>query len=370
MRTVGISINITQSDFSVWANGMRQNIFFLARTLRNSGRFRVVLVDYGWTPRVPLDAGLPWDQGLYPTVRYEDIKDELDLLVMVGVELSAPQGHYLRGRGCKVVNYICGSRYIMEMQDILFMGGKGRRGDESFVHEFWMLPQMTNTCRHYLETLYKTPVREVPCVWGPEFIEKASADLPNQGRCRPVPGPKRVACFEPNLDVVKFCMYDLLIAEKAHEASPGLIRHLYVTNAAELKKSERFVSLATKLSLVKEGLATFEGRFRLPSFLSQYVDIVLAHQWENAFNYAYLDALHLRYPLVHNATLIREAGYYYEGFDAAQGAARLIEAAETHHLHAEEYAARCEAVVWRHSHDNPANVAAYERAALALLGAG
>jgi hypothetical protein len=45
--------------------------------------------------------------------------------------------------------------------------------------------------------------------------------------------------------------------------------------------------------------------------MSEYGDVVLSHQWENGLNFLYIDALYLRYPLVHNSPYFKECGYYY-----------------------------------------------------------
>ncbi len=41
----------------------------------------------------------------------------------------------------------------------------------------------------------------------------------------------------------------------------------------------------------------------------------LCHQWENAQNYVYYEALHAGYPLIHNSHLLDDCGYRYHNFD-------------------------------------------------------
>jgi hypothetical protein len=151
---------------------------------------------------------------------------------------------------------------------------------------------------------------------------------------------------------------------------PELFSHMYVTNAMDLKTKERFVSIANRLDLVRNGIATFEARYQMPYFLSKHTDVVVAHQWENALNYAYLDALYLKYPLVHNAHIIKDAGYYYEGFNAQQGAEQLLFALEQHDRNLDAYEARSAVVLDRYRHDNPKSVATYAQMLSNLIRTG
>jgi hypothetical protein len=56
--------------------------------------------------------------------------------------------------------------------------------------------------------------------------------------------------------------------------------------------------------------------------MSRYGDVILSHQWENALNYLYYEALESGYPLVHSSPMI-DAGYYYPSFDIDAGAEQL-----------------------------------------------
>lgn len=76
---------------------------------------------------------------------------------------------------------------------------------------------------------------------------------------------------------------------------------------------------------------TVEGRYQMPDFLTRYVDVVLSHQWENGLNYAYNDALYVGYPFIHNSKLLpKGVGYYYNEFDAFEGAKVLLDVIENH----------------------------------------
>jgi hypothetical protein len=147
--------------------------------------------------------------------------------------------------------------------------------------------------------------------------------------------------MEPNINVVKFCLYPILIAELAYRARPDAIALLQVTNAERLaRENMEFITLMNQLDLVREHKAVFLGRHETPVFLAQNTDIVVSHQWENPLNYFYLETCWQGYPLVHNAHLCADLGYYYEGNDVAAGSARVLEAIDTHDAQALAYRER------------------------------
>ena len=139
---------------------------------------------------------------------------------------------------------------------------------------------------------------------------------------------KRLTVMEPNHDVVKFCVYPMLIIDEAYRRDPDAICFTHVTNALHLAHdSPEFVMLMNYLDIVRAGKASFVGRFDTPLFLAELTDIVVSHQWSNPLNYFYFDVCWQGYPLVHNASLAPDLGYYYPDNDVQQGADALLRAA-------------------------------------------
>jgi len=155
-------------------------------------------------------------------------------------------------------------------------------------------------------------------------------------------------------------MYPVLITEDLYRERPELIKKLKVTNTTKIRKNKELIHLMMQLDIVKDGKATFEDRFPTPWFLSEHTDVVLSHQWENALNYAYLDAVYMKYPLVHNAQLFKDAGYYYNGFDISDGKDKLLYALTEHDNHLDEYDEKSKKIINKFNSDNPSVVKKYD----------
>jgi hypothetical protein len=174
--------------------------------------------------------------------------------------------------------------------------------------------------------------------------------------------------MEPNNDIVKFCMYPAFIAEEAYRRRPQDIEILQVTNADRLaRESKEFIAVMNQLDIVRQHKAVFLGRFDTPQFLSQMSDVVISHQIENALNYFYFDVCWQGYPLVHNAYMCSDLGYYYEGNDVQAGCGRLLEVLSTHDGSWQDYLTRQRQVLSRYLPGCAQVTAEYERLLAALL---
>ncbi len=362
---IAITIGILDEHESLWSNGIKQNAFSLAKALIFCPSVETAVV-FNTT------AVVRSTQLLDDIYTFDDIKDRADVVIELGGQLDAEQTTYLKNRSCRLVSYCCGSEYIHVMESILF--GRDLFGDHLYVNQrydaLWMIPQVESTSRAYFETLRKIKGTVVPFVWDPTFLESACVDLPNHGLWSPTDMPHRITIFEPNIDIVKFCLYPLFIVELAFRQSPDAIKVVQVTNTHHLaNRSKEFNALMYQLDIVKNQRAVFLGRHDTPEFLSENTDIVVSHQWENPLNYIYLEVSWQGYPLIHNADMCADIGYYYDKNDLDTGASLLLAAMHEHKDHYETYRTRQRQNIHRFLPGAPRMTATYERLLQQLLAA-
>lgn len=364
---IGITIYLQEENESLWINGIKQNAIFLARTFKNSDKnYNVYIVNMS---NVKITNKLGWDLNEYKTTNFDEIKDKLDIIFPLGGSLSLDQTNYLRRRGCKVVPYKCGNEYIISMENIIFNRAQNKPQYEE-VDQVWHIPQMKNTNEHYWRLFYRTESITIPFVWSPMFLDIHINELKkDKDPFYSVSNKKskRISVFEPNINVYKFSMYPILIAEDLYRNYPDLIDTVRITNGLKIKEHSEFVHLMRQLDIVNNNKITFEGRYPIAWFLSEHTDVVLSHQWENPLNYAYLDAIYMKYPLVHNASLFKEAGYYYNQFDIESGKEKLLYALTEHDKNLEEYEYNSKKMINRYNADNMENVKEYDKLIYNLL---
>lgn len=354
---IAISIGILNEQESLWTNGIKQNAFFLAKALRYCSFVEDVVVFNTTSIRSPT-------YSFEEILGFGDIKDRAEVVIELGGQISAEQTEYLKNRTCRLVSYCCGFEYIHVMESIIF--GRELFGDNLFINPrydaIWMIPQVESNSRPYFEVFRKIKGYVAPFVWDPFFLEEASSKLPNKGLWTPPGKPARISILEPNIDIVKFCLYPILIAELAFRQDPEAIELLQVTNTEQLANhSKEFTSLMLQLDIVKNSKAVFTGRQKTPVFLAENTDVVVSHQWENPLNYIYLEVAWQGYPLVHNAHLCADLGYYYENNNLEIGAKQLLDAIHNHPNHYQAYIDKQRYIIQSYLPGNPEMTMDYER---------
>jgi hypothetical protein len=366
---IGITIGLHREDESLWVNGIKQNALNLAIAFQASPfGHQVTLVN---TTGVAITSALPWDLTRFPTRPFEEAKDDLDLLIELGGQISADQTDYLKRRGARVVSYCCGAEYVHNIQAMIF---RRPLWTEIFCNQrydaLWVIPQVAETSLGFFETLRRRKAQIVPFVWHPASIEARSAGLAHGGEYRPQGVPKRLTVMEPNIDVLKFCLYPTFIAERVFREIPDRIGFLHVLSADSMaRENPEFIGIMSLLEIVKAQKASFIGVHETPPFLANFTDIVISHQWGLALNYLYLEVCWQGYPLVHNGALCADLGYFYPDNDLDAGAAALRLAVETHDLAWEDYRLRQRGLIDRFLATNPDLIAAYDRLAFEVVSA-
>ena len=358
---IGITIGLHTPDESLWVNGIKQSALFLAKVLMASSvGHDVRLLN---TTDVAITSALPWDSDVFHTQTLASALDELDVLIELGGQISAEQTTQLKACGAKIVSYCCGFEYTHLIEHLTSQRTFWRQ--PPFINQnydvLWVIPQIANNSLHYLQTLRRCPAQVVPFVWDPMFLEQRASAFAHHGVYQARDGAKRLTVMEPNINVVKTCIYPIMIAEQVYRQAPDAIEFLHVCNAQQWAESNTdFQTLMHQLDIVRDGKASFIGRFDTAQFLAEHTDIVIAHQWDNPLNYFYFDVCWQGYPLIHNAHLCADLGYYYPDNDVSQEVTQLLGALKNHDTQAIDYRNQQRSLLSRYTSSNPALVAQYD----------
>ena len=80
----------------------------------------------------------------------------------------------------------------------------------------------------------------------------------------------------------------------------------------------------------------------------------------NELNYSHLESLYLGLPLIHNAEILQDVGYYYPEFDVQLGAMQLKNAIQNHASVLGQYKKDVKVVLDKFSINNKENIKAYQ----------
>lgn len=395
---LGITLGLTRENESMWINGIKLNAIFLMNALQKTGHEVVLLDTSNNVPRNKktgvLNADkIVWDTKKFPIVDFKKHWKSCDGLFLLGVSIGPELIDEFKASGPnkKVVKYACGNNYVIDMENMIH-----KKGDDvknigvtfnQNIDEVWYVPQQGYQNHEYYRVTHRLPADKVmPCpfIWDPMFIDEIEGTYggmildENGNEVQKVddipvyqPGKKvediELTVFEPNLNVVKFSMIPMLIAEDYLNQGNDPFYKINIVSAAGLYKNtfwKRFVSklwLTEKKNKDKSTLLKVQHRYPIHFLLSKMTDIVISHQWENPLNYAYLDVMYLQFPLIHNADMIQDAGYYYPDFEIDKGTEQLKWVLEHHDDNIDAYNEKNEEVLTRYTVYNESLVDTYSK---------
>ena len=364
---VGVTLQLRQGQQSMWENGIFQNCAFLVQLLNRSPAVRrAVLVNGG-------DAGVPHDAmmlrgGELAVIGLTEAMQSLDVVIEMSAMLPDEWVAAFRQKGGRYAWMRVGNDYVIDIERAMFNKPNGALVSGKQYDAVWTLPQYEGICKDYFAVTTRAPVKIMPHLWTPYFFDKGIAGLKGATFGYKPGRPRwRVCCFEPNMCMVKTSFIPMLGCEEAYRAQPSFLEYARFLNTVHMKDHPMFVHFARSLDIVNHGLASFEARFPMYEYMAHFGDCVISHQWENAQNYLYYEALYGGFPLVHNSPLMKDHGYYYPEFDSREAGKALLRAFSEHDGDLPRYRVKTKALLAGLDVANTGNIEAYTRELLNLF---
>ena len=325
---IGVTISLHQT--SIWSSGINQNAIYMAMLLRDAGH------------EVTLITSMHKDTGSYKEVLEvverenvfsKDVEsaqtDYFDVLIDLGFWFNNEwiENFKRYNPKIKVVQYSCGNTFFVDSEILLYKHNEGRTKDYENTDprkqrytpdQVWMIPQMENVCKDwYKYTSGCKKATVVPFVWDPASIDEYNT---KKGYEELQPGPiSKIAVMESNISLMKHFLPMLVTVEELLDRGVEL-EHVYLVGAEKFKDNKRLMQLLRGRKMMQKGVISADPRIPTMRMVHEYKALVLSYQMENPLNYLYLDAAWTGAPVVHNAHLCQDVGYYYEGFQFIQAA--------------------------------------------------
>ena len=375
---IGITLGLKDNKESIWTNGIKQNVLILVELLKKSKNnydiciLNTIDVDWSQKPDYLKDINV---------YNFKDKFMEMDLLIVMGAQVHTDDlNKFKEDKNKRIISYKCGNNYILHVEEVLFKEQKNSQYESQY-DEVWYIPQQHENNQGYYHTLYRTNTVVVPFLWSDKYLSTALNDV-NKGFEKGTfkkdskyvqnKEKKVLGVMEPNLNIVKYSLIPTMIAEESYRTEIGKnkIEKLMLTNSVNLGKNKNFLSIIKTFDLFLDKKITAEARYQTSFIVSQYFDIVISHQLMNPLNYLYLDVAYMGYPVLHNAYMCKDLGYYYEGSDTFGGGQMLNHILENHDKNLEEYNQKNKKVLDRYNIENPNLIEIYDKLIYNLFNGG
>lgn len=360
MRRSKISVGITiapaqDAQALLWANGLSQNIVYLALIFLRLPSVREVGLVCDSSPHPVADAyGLPvW------TV--ETAAERCDVVIELGSRsLGGALLDKLRKRGGKLVSFVAGNVMAFNLEAVVHGAATGEMLVNHRFDAVWLLPQHWHMCRSYCALTSSPNVHQIPVLWDAAFLNHSAAiSRKNIFWREPESGKYTIGCLDPNINALKTFHLPLLVSEEAYRIDKSRIKKLLLCSTLKLKDTRHVQEIVLATDLGKDGKVSLEGRHSLVHVIGDHIQAVVTHQWENNRNYLYYEILYLGWPLIHNSPFLDGAGYYYKEFDPQDGGRVLSHALKNHSRLRREQQRTAKDALWEVSVDNPNNQGRY-----------
>lgn len=350
---IGITLSVVDSLADLFSNGIRQNTFYFYELLKNMGYDTYMIITKDKEDKYK---EITKDIDFYDYTKYTTFNkiysENFDIVFSFGVELLVEELSILQKMGTKVIAYKCGNQYLVDSEHILYNTSPKEKFEEKFVNkkkydQIWCVPQNYKQNKGYFEIINNSTCIKVPFIWSKHSIEFTKKITNNQNSVDFMYKKKNndICILEPNLSVIKWCLPCVFICEQLERKYKNLNR-LFVTNINvddfKIKQDDnsrfnirRLHTICSTLDIFKK--MSFEYRYNTFIMMEKYADIVVSFQWENPLNYLYLDLAWMGWPILHNAYLCKDVGYYYEEHDYETASDILNEIIKNHNDQVDEY---------------------------------
>jgi len=359
-RVMKIAVTVNSNQTSIWSSGINQNGAYLAKMLKEGGHSVDLLSqtkgNYSFVKEVKDLIGLD-------IIEISEAVDVgYDVVIQLGLALSKEyhDKFILSNPKMKLVAYKCGNDFLTDMETIIFGNEKREnafsdRGIDAIPDQIWMIPQMEKTCYSYYKfQLKQEKATVVPFIWDPISVESLSKKSSYSTYTKR--DINRIAIMEPNISVMKNVFHPLL---SVNEASKSIdIKSVMMIGADRIKDRPRLLQILSDMQLFKDKKITAESRHPTLNIINNHADLVLSWQWENNLNYLYLDVAWMGWPIVHNASMCKDVGYYYSEFNVEQSAEVVCHVIKNHNNDI-EYLNRNRKIISRYTSKNPKMIEQY-----------
>lgn len=345
----------------IFTNGFNQNVLFFYDLLWNMGYDVYFIISTEDTENINNKIMYGW-KPYYKYITYENIFNiDPDIFFIFGVSIDPFFPRMLKYMGTHLIRYISGNTYMTYTEMMIYGKHTDRKSailpqNESIFSrtalftQNWIIPQNMEANSQLFQLLTRAPTIEAPFIWSPEIINQLmktplSTKIPlnlsyvNRGKI------KKIGVFEPNMSVLKWIMIPFYITENAYRKLPERISGIVLTNTIKNNTNtfdiDYFKKFISNSNLQQDNKVTYIGRYQLlETMIIHNIDVVVSHQWGNPLNYLYLELAWMGWPVVHNAELCKDVGYYYNGYDIENGSNQLINAILSHDQNIQSYIKR------------------------------
>lgn len=299
---IGITIRTLKNfNSQIYCSGIDQNIMFLYNYLSKQPNLKVIFFSG--------DKESIESPECHNINSLEKLK-ECNYIISCGISLSPNINKFIyfkKGLNeTKLILCLYGNNIISDMPQLLKNSGVMNNYDKIIYDEIWISSHFEFSM-DYLKYIFKcNNIHIGPYIWEPDYIPKSIKNSNWE--------EINIGIFEPNLVYNKSCIIPIVIADKCKE----LINHCHVFGSKNIyDNNSKFKQFCEFSDLYKENRINFHHRQNFTNVMETKCNIVVSFVENCDLNYLYMECFYLGIPIIHNSKILKDWGYYYEGYDVS-----------------------------------------------------
>ena len=336
---------------TLYNNGLYQNILILYKLFASLGHTPYLIV----TTEPTKETGDLLLDNSYTCITPECVIRNglpIDVHIEVGMAVDIAFTGYLRTKGTRLVKYYLGNILNIDVEIITTVQ------DVTFPHhcpgtldELWTSPHYAQNI-DYMCSLYRLPFSKgivAPYVWEPMFVDGSWGKGAEERSWI----TRDIVITEPNISFQKSCLVPLLLAERFAKAYPAWRGRIVLMNSHRFATNTHAKTVLECLALHRAGRILYRGRQTIRELIEQNKDACfICHQVNNEYNYMALELMYSGIPVLHNASVWADFGYYWSDCAIDSAVAKLHSVLQTHDADG-VYRADGRQLAWLYSIYNP-----------------
>ena len=341
--------NYVNNPNTKYNNGLMQNILFIYNYFKDNDEYLTYIITDEYILKTDL-------QNDIPRIDSFDINNLITLDIIVNIGFSITKNIVkLRKSNTKLIKLILGNDCVVNMNDVLHTCYKCGNNTRSFqiknakknlYDEIWISPHFVYAIDYYKYIYQTEKVFSAPYIWDSMYMGEPYTDFNHN--------ELNVGVFESNLCINKSSLIPMIICDKAKD----IINKALIFNSKKFLQSEHFQEFAKISELATTNRMSFESRHTFRSMMDKYCNVVVSFNENWDLNYLTLECFYLGIPIVHNSKMLKNWGYYYEGYDVSTAVRHLKFIKESFNRQA--YINRHKQILFKYSMQNPEYIKFFE----------
>jgi len=328
-KRIGILIH---NKANLFANGITQNAYFYKVCFDGAG-IHCDLVCNETNPApfghnnikvISLNENFPW----------------ADYRAIISVSRALSETHYkeCQSHNVRVIAFTCGNNFISNLDGFLHKPMLGPPRRTKSYDEAWIIPSFYEQ-KEYNRIWCDIPTYSVPHLWSPRLLEHRSKQLEGIAadkllwKEKPNTAQIVIASLDANQMYSKTSIVPLIAGEYIYMRNPSIVKHFFLANRPNNSYADEYIGQLTIPVISNKGYKEIDQMICALNNDDSF-PILVFHQMHHSLNYLYYEAMYYGFPFVHNSSILKHVGYYYEGCDIEACAEAILRA---HRMHTKQW---------------------------------